>query len=674
MRKAITLLLSLAIILVMYLPASAAARADYKEDDSNPEIKIEFNSSSTTSETIMSISSDTPGILYINSTPYASNKTYNVKFINPNVDKTNLKDRFVTGTKVYGLHEIYQFTPPIGSSVGKSGETFELIYAREAGVDDMGSSTSTNKNTIYDKQYSQEDKAYTDKYYIDSKETTESQYISYRSQNSCKESISTKLVNSSEPVLINTVTDEPVVTCSVDSNCVGQIKYETTIHQYYKVTHHYLRTHSLETVSTPDTGDYTGTLKIDAVNYLPSQVDVTGEIELSDKVNFSSERFNIVDGKGTFKTNSLSRITLNKLLKGQTYKISNVKAGDYNVSISPATGTVDETVVKVTLTKNETTEKPEVTTPEETKPAETKPEEQKPSVTTPEETKPEEASTTVSETGSTVLYLNTVTGKFHTAACRYSTEKNVEKTTLSAAQLTAKGYSPCQVCHPDSSKTEEVKPIEVKPVEESSESKDYTGYIQIDAVNYLPNSVVVTGDIEFSEKFDFTSARFKIVNGKGTFTTNSLSRITLTSLLKGQTYKISNVKASGYSATVDNASGIIGKNTVKITLKKSSGNVSKSLPTVSMKTPAKTKTSITVKWNKLSKKQQKQISGIQVQYSKNKNFKSAKQFTVKKTSTAKKISKLSRKTTYYARVRTYKKNGNSKVYGSWSKVKKVKTK
>ena len=80
------------------------------------------------------------------------------------------------------------------------------------------------------------------------------------------------------------------------------------------------------------------------------------------------------------------------------------------------------------------------------------------------------------------------------------------------------------------------------------------------------------------------------------------------------------------------------------------------------------------------KKQSKQTSGYQLQYSTNKKFaKSVKTSTISKNTTVKKtVKKLSAKKTYYIRVRTYKnvKVGKKtvKLYSGWSKVKAVKTK
>lgn len=84
------------------------------------------------------------------------------------------------------------------------------------------------------------------------------------------------------------------------------------------------------------------------------------------------------------------------------------------------------------------------------------------------------------------------------------------------------------------------------------------------------------------------------------------------------------------------------------------------------------KKSIKLTW----KKQKKNVSGYQIQYSTSKNFdKAVKTKTVKgakKTSLT--ISKLKAKKTYYVRIRTYKTIKGKKYCSAWSKAKKVKTK
>lgn len=84
------------------------------------------------------------------------------------------------------------------------------------------------------------------------------------------------------------------------------------------------------------------------------------------------------------------------------------------------------------------------------------------------------------------------------------------------------------------------------------------------------------------------------------------------------------------------------------------------------------KKDITVYW----KKQAKQTTGYQIQYSTNKLFKKGnKAVTVSKTgTTSKKITGLKRKTLYYVRIRTFKKIGKTMYYSGWSASKKIKTK
>ncbi|MCH5253233.1 MAG: fibronectin type III domain-containing protein, partial [Lachnospiraceae bacterium] len=80
------------------------------------------------------------------------------------------------------------------------------------------------------------------------------------------------------------------------------------------------------------------------------------------------------------------------------------------------------------------------------------------------------------------------------------------------------------------------------------------------------------------------------------------------------------------------------------------------------------KKKLTVSWTKKSG-----VKGYQLQYALNKKFtKKKKSKPVKKTKIT--IKKLKQRKTYYFRVCAYKLNGRKKVYGTWSKVKKVKIK
>ncbi len=82
------------------------------------------------------------------------------------------------------------------------------------------------------------------------------------------------------------------------------------------------------------------------------------------------------------------------------------------------------------------------------------------------------------------------------------------------------------------------------------------------------------------------------------------------------------------------------------------------------------KKQMTVTW-----KRNKNAKGYQITYSQKKNFKKAKNVAITKNKTTKKvIKKLKSDKKYYVKVRAYKKAGNKKVYGAYSKVKTVKIK
>lgn len=131
-----------------------------------------------------------------------------------------------------------------------------------------------------------------------------------------------------------------------------------------------------------------------------------------------------------------------------------------------------------------------------------------------------------------------------------------------------------------------------------------------------------------------------------------------------------------YSVSYGKGRKNVGKYTVKVTLKNDyagSKTVSFKInpPKSAVKKLKKGKKSFTV----YVKKQSKQTSGYQVQYSTSKKFKAPKTKSLtsyKKTGL--KVKKLKKHKKYYVRVRTYKKVGKAKYYSSWSSAKSVKTK
>lgn len=82
------------------------------------------------------------------------------------------------------------------------------------------------------------------------------------------------------------------------------------------------------------------------------------------------------------------------------------------------------------------------------------------------------------------------------------------------------------------------------------------------------------------------------------------------------------------------------------------------------------KGALKVKWKKV-----KGVSGYQLMYATDKNFKKAKKINVSKASTCTKtIKKLKNKKTYYVRIRCYKTVAGKKFYSVWSRYKTVKIK
>lgn len=131
-----------------------------------------------------------------------------------------------------------------------------------------------------------------------------------------------------------------------------------------------------------------------------------------------------------------------------------------------------------------------------------------------------------------------------------------------------------------------------------------------------------------------------------------------------------------YSVSYGKGRKNVGKYTVKVTLKNDyagSKTVSFKInpPKSAVKKLKKGKKSFTV----YVKKQSKQTSGYQVQYSTSKKFKSPKTKSLTSYKKTKfKVKKLKKHKKYYVRVRTYKKVGKAKYYSSWSSAKSVKTK
>ena len=127
----------------------------------------------------------------------------------------------------------------------------------------------------------------------------------------------------------------------------------------------------------------------------------------------------------------------------------------------------------------------------------------------------------------------------------------------------------------------------------------------------------------------------------------------VTSTPAGGSSQVTSTPAVIPSAAPDNSDKISGK---------------KTLSKVSLQVPKNKKgKKLVICWNAV-----KDAGGYQLQYALNKKFKKKKSIQTGKIKYT--IKKLKKKKTYYIRVRAYKMNGKKKIYGKWSKVKKVKIK
>ena len=136
------------------------------------------------------------------------------------------------------------------------------------------------------------------------------------------------------------------------------------------------------------------------------------------------------------------------------------------------------------------------------------------------------------------------------------------------------------------------------------------------------------------------------------------------------------IPASYYTVSYSKNLKSIGVKTVKVKFKGAYSGTKTLKYTVAPKNVSGLKASAKSRSLKISwKKQTKQSSGYQISYATNKKFKKAKSINITKNKTTNKtIKSLKKGTTYYVRIRTYKKIGKKKYYSEWSKVKSVKIK
>lgn len=151
-----------------------------------------------------------------------------------------------------------------------------------------------------------------------------------------------------------------------------------------------------------------------------------------------------------------------------------------------------------------------------------------------------------------------------------------------------------------------------------------------------------------------------MVNGTNRHNYFVIAEKTLSQNVRSVTYQCKNCNVTYTDEVTKTAAAVQPNKTVSVKRYiKAPGRVLK------LKVKNRKKKTVILSWKKV-----KGAKGYQLQYAANKKFKKKKsKLTRKKKFT---IKKLKKKKTYYFRVRAYKLNGKKKVYGKWSKIKKVK--
>ncbi|MBR1752190.1 MAG: leucine-rich repeat protein [Ruminococcus sp.] len=183
----------------------------------------------------------------------------------------------------------------------------------------------------------------------------------------------------------------------------------------------------------------------------------------------------------------------------------------------------------------------------------------------------------------------------------------------------------------------------------------------------------VCGDtkLEFTAKLKRTSIAKATVTGiSDRLYTGSAYKPAPTVKLNGKTLK----KGTDYTVSYKNNKAI-GKATVTITGKGAyNGKVTKTFMIYPKPTTIKSLTSPKTKQIKVVCKKTTGVTGYQISYSTSKKFTKSATKTVNVTSTSKTIKSLKKGKTYYVKVRTYKKVGSSRLYSTYTAVKKIKVK
>lgn len=202
-------------------------------------------------------------------------------------------------------------------------------------------------------------------------------------------------------------------------------------------------------------------------------------------------------------------------------------------------------------------------------------------------------------------------------------------------------------------------------------SKDAAVSLEVDDYSITDGSVkrAVTGDDSGSWKgldakrgetltIDMPAAEYR--DGKYDLTS---AVYTLSRKEKGSSAGSNDTAGKTAPATKNSTAGSAAAKTTTV--------YSKTVPAADSVKAKSGRRNFTVSWKKLPAKKLKKISGIQLQYSKYRNFKNAKTVTLKKTRRSYRLKGLKKGSTYYIRVRNVRSSGSTAYVSSWSKKMKV---
>ncbi|WP_026511410.1 MULTISPECIES: CAP domain-containing protein [unclassified Butyrivibrio] len=216
-------------------------------------------------------------------------------------------------------------------------------------------------------------------------------------------------------------------------------------------------------------------------------------------------------------------------------------------------------------------------------------------------------------------------------------------------------------------------PVNVNAVSLSGATVSSIGYQEYTGSSITPAFTVTLNGKTLVENTDYTVEYSNNVNegygkititGKGNYSgTKTTSFVILKKCTTGNNSQVI-FRNQGYND--GSQSGFVEDGSDESDLKEKKSVTATKVKSFSL---TKGKKCLTVKWSKVS-----DVSGYEIQYANSKSMDGAKIKSAKVSKSSLKIKKLKSGKKYYVRIRSYKKDGEVKVYSAWSKIKKVKVK